>query len=83
MRKMTLLQIVTPLVTLAIICFMYFGPITRTPFENIIISIIIIIANYFEYLEPKILQLHYNQFQCVRVSYLFSAKVYGLSYFQN
>jgi len=28
---------------------MYFGPITRSPFENIIISIIIIIANYVEY----------------------------------
>lgn len=49
MIKMTLRQIVIPLVALAIICFMYFGPITRTPFENIIISIIIIIANYIEY----------------------------------
>lgn len=49
MKKMTLRQIVIPLVTLAIICFMYFGPITRTPFENIIISIIIIIVNYIEY----------------------------------
>lgn len=49
MNKFTLKQIVIPLVTLAIICFMYFGPITRTPFENIIISIIIIIANYIEY----------------------------------
>ena len=28
---------------------MYFGPLPRTPFENIIISIIIIIANYMEY----------------------------------
>lgn len=46
---MTLRQIVIPLVTLVIICFMYFGPITRTPFENIIVSIIIIIANYIEY----------------------------------
>ena len=49
MNKLTLRQIVIPLVILAIICFMYFGPITRTPFENIIISIIIIIANYIEY----------------------------------
>ena len=49
MNKLTLKQIVIPLVTLAIICFMYFGPITRTAFENIIISIIIIIANYIEY----------------------------------
>ncbi|MFY0591006.1 CPBP family intramembrane glutamic endopeptidase [Roseivirga sp.] len=49
MNKLTLKQTVTPLVTLAIICFMYFGPVTRTPFENIVISIIIIIANYFEY----------------------------------
>ncbi|BAO55926.1 CPBP family intramembrane glutamic endopeptidase [Nonlabens marinus] len=46
---MNLRQIVIPLVTLSIICFMYFGPLTRTPFENIILSIIIIIANYIEY----------------------------------
>ncbi len=49
MNKLSLKQIVIPLVTLTIICFMYFGLITRTAFENIIISIIIIIANYIEY----------------------------------
>ena len=49
MNKITLRQTLIPLITLAIICFMYFGPIKRTPFENIIISIIIIIANYIEY----------------------------------
>ncbi|NAY93101.1 CPBP family intramembrane metalloprotease [Muricauda sp. JGD-17] len=49
MTKLSLRQIVIPLVTLAIICFMYFGPITRTAFENIILSVIIIIANYLEY----------------------------------
>lgn len=49
MKKMTLRQIIIPIVTLFIICFMYFGPITRTAFENIIIAIIIIIANYIEY----------------------------------
>ncbi|MCW8980378.1 MAG: CPBP family intramembrane metalloprotease [Altibacter sp.] len=46
---MTFRHIAIPLLTLALICFLYFGPITRTPFENIIISIIIIIANYIEY----------------------------------
>lgn len=49
MNKTTLRQTLIPLITFAIICFMYFGPITKTPFENIIISIIIIIANYIEY----------------------------------
>jgi len=49
MTKSTLRQVLIPLATLAIILFMYFGPITRTPFENIIISIFIIIANYIEY----------------------------------
>lgn len=49
MNKITLRQTLIPLITMAIICFMYFGPINRTPFENIIISIIIIIANYIEY----------------------------------
>lgn len=49
MNKITLRQTLIPLVTFSIICFMYFGPITRTAFENIIISLIIIAANYFEY----------------------------------
>ena len=49
MNKITLRQTIIPFITLAIICFMYFGPINRTPFENIIISLIIIIANYIEY----------------------------------
>ena len=38
-----------PLCTVAIIFFMYFGPIGRSIFENVIISIIIIIASYLEY----------------------------------
>lgn len=42
-------QILIPLVTLTIICFMYFGPVTRTSFENVMISIIIIIPNYIAY----------------------------------
>lgn len=49
MNKITLRQTLIPLATLAIICFMYFGPITRSAFENVIISILIIAANYLEY----------------------------------
>ncbi|WP_276389617.1 CPBP family intramembrane glutamic endopeptidase [Eudoraea chungangensis] len=49
MNNLSLKQNALPLITLVIICFMYFGPVTRTIFENIIISIIIIIANYIEY----------------------------------
>lgn len=49
MKTLTLKQILIPLITFAIICFIYFGPIPRTPFENIIITIIIIIANSIEY----------------------------------
>jgi len=49
MNELSQKQIVIPLMILAIICFMYFGPIARTPFENIIISVIIIVANYVEY----------------------------------
>ncbi len=49
MNNLSLKQTVIPLVTLAIICFMYFGPVTRTALENIIISILIITANYLEY----------------------------------
>lgn len=49
MTKPSIRQMVIPLVTLAIILFMYFGPVPRTIFENIIISIIIIVAYYIEY----------------------------------
>ncbi len=49
MNKITLRQTFTPLITTAIICFLWFGPIRISYIENIIISILIIIANYIEY----------------------------------
>ncbi|SFU18832.1 hypothetical protein SAMN04489724_0044 [Algoriphagus locisalis] len=49
MNKLSLKQVILPIATLAIVIFMYFGPITRTAFENVIISLVIIAANYFEY----------------------------------
>lgn len=49
MKKFALSQILLPVATLAIILFMYFGPIRRTIFENIILSLVIIVANYIEY----------------------------------
>jgi len=45
---MTLRQILTPFLTTAIICSFWFGPF-QTEIQNIIISIIIIIASYIEY----------------------------------
>ena len=49
MNKITLRPIIIPLITIAIICFIWFGPIRISYIENIIISIIIILANYIEY----------------------------------
>lgn len=49
MKNLTLKQIILPIVTLAFILFMYFGPVTRTIFENIIISLVIILANFIEF----------------------------------
>lgn len=49
MNKISLRQTLIPLITIAIICFLWFGPIGISYIENIIISIIIIIANYIEY----------------------------------
>ncbi len=48
MNKTILRQILIPLITISIICFLWFGPF-RITIENIIISIVIIIANYIEY----------------------------------
>ena len=49
MNKITLRQTLIPLTTLAIICFIWFGPLQIGMIENIVISILIIIANYIEY----------------------------------
>jgi membrane protease YdiL (CAAX protease family) len=49
MNKITLRQTLIPLITIAIICFLWFGPIRLSYIQNIIISILIIIANYIEY----------------------------------
>lgn len=49
MNTITLRQTLIPLITFAIIFFLWFGPIRIGYIENIIISILIIIANYIEY----------------------------------
>lgn len=49
MNKSTLRQTLIPLITVGIICFIWFGPILLSYLENIIISILVIIANYIEY----------------------------------
>ena len=49
MNKLTFRQTLIPLITIAIICFLWFGPIRISYIENVIISILIIIANYIEY----------------------------------
>lgn len=49
MNKITLQQILIPLVTIAIICLIWFGPVQISYIENIVISILIIIANSIEY----------------------------------
>lgn len=49
MKGFTLKQQLIPLLTVAIIVFLYFGPLTRTIIENLLISLLIIIANFIEY----------------------------------
>ena len=49
MNKITLRQTLIPLITVAIICSLWFGPIRLTYIENIVVAILIIIANYIEY----------------------------------
>ena len=49
MKTITLKQILIPVFTTAIILFIWFGPIHISYIENIIISVLIIIANYIEY----------------------------------
>ncbi|WP_425390862.1 CPBP family intramembrane glutamic endopeptidase [Ekhidna sp.] len=49
MNKFTLRQILIPFITTSMIIFIWFGPIPRNPLENILISILIIFANYLEF----------------------------------
>lgn len=59
MKKITLRQVLIPLITTTIICFFWFGPI-RITIENIIISVIIIIANYIEFKGKTFLALGFQ-----------------------
>ncbi|QLE00804.1 CPBP family intramembrane metalloprotease [Galbibacter sp. BG1] len=49
MNNLSLKQIIIPLITTVIICFLWFGPIRIPYIENIIIAILIIIMSYIEY----------------------------------
>jgi len=61
MNKITLRQTLIPLITIAFICFMWFGPIFRSIVENIIISLVIILANYIEYKGKPFLALGFQR----------------------
>ena len=61
MNKLTLRQIAIPLITIAIICFLWFGPIRIPYIENIVISIFIILANYIEYKGKPFLALGFQR----------------------
>ncbi|WP_435654805.1 lysostaphin resistance A-like protein [Cellulophaga baltica] len=61
MNKITLRQTLIPLITLAIICFIWFGPLQIGMIENIVISILIIIANYIEYKGKLFLALGFQR----------------------
>ncbi len=49
MNNLSLKQITIPLITTAIICFLWYGPIQIPYIVNIIVSILIVIMNYIEY----------------------------------
>lgn len=49
MNKIALRPILIPLVTIAIICFLWFGPLSLGFLTNIIATIVTLIASYIEY----------------------------------
>ncbi|MDW5290204.1 CPBP family intramembrane glutamic endopeptidase [Formosa sp. PL04] len=61
MNNITLRQTLIPLITFAIIGFLWFGPVRISYVENIIISIVIIIANYIEYKGKPFLALGFQR----------------------
>ncbi len=61
MKKFTLKQTLIPIVTITIICFLWFGPINLNYIVNIVASILIFIANYIEYKEKPFLALGFQR----------------------
>jgi membrane protease YdiL (CAAX protease family) len=61
MNKVTLRQTIIPLITIAIICFLWFGPINLGFLTNIIASIVIFIASYVEYKEKAFSALGFHR----------------------
>ncbi len=61
MQKITLRQIIIPLITLTVICFLWFGPIFLGFFTNIIASIVVITANYIEYKKNAFVELGFRR----------------------
>ncbi|MFH6605106.1 CPBP family intramembrane glutamic endopeptidase [Maribacter algicola] len=61
MKDLSLKQIAIPLITTAIICLLWFGPIRIPYIVNIIISILIVIANYIEYNGKPFLALGFQR----------------------
>lgn len=49
MNNISLRHTLIPFITIAIICFIWFGPFRITYIENIILSIMIILSTYIEY----------------------------------
>ncbi|WP_396632591.1 lysostaphin resistance A-like protein [Maribacter sp. R86514] len=49
MNKVTLRQTLIPLITVAVICFIWFGPLNLSYITNIAVSLIIVLSNYIEY----------------------------------
>ncbi|GGG30820.1 hypothetical protein GCM10011344_34710 [Dokdonia pacifica] len=49
MNKINLRQLIIPLITVSVICFIWFKPVQLSYLTNVIASLIIIIANYIEY----------------------------------
>lgn len=61
MNNLSLRQTLVPIITITIICFLWFGPMRISYIENIIISILILIANYIEYKGKPFLALGFQR----------------------
>ncbi|MEP2937207.1 MAG: CPBP family glutamic-type intramembrane protease [Gilvibacter sp.] len=81
MNTFTLRQVLIPLITTAIICFLWFGPIRISYVENVIISILIIIANYIEYDKKPFAALGFKRENFTTKNILVQAPIVALGLF--
>jgi len=61
MNKITIRQIIIPLIAVGIICFLWFGPFQLAYLTNILATLVVLVASYLEYKGNGLLELGFQR----------------------